>query len=139
MARSEPCYEREQQDTGLQWAGYEVESSTEDQADPRTGRSNQSGHQLHHSRDDETTGRAILCLQLSNSSVTLLEAIVPVLQNGALSTFDKNAERTGRAQVTKRQAAASGRYAGERMSVAEGNSPKSDLYSPANRPNCQKP
>jgi transcriptional regulator GlxA family with amidase domain len=30
-------------------------------------------------------------------------------------------------------------YSRRRWSVADGASPKSDLYSPANRPNCQKP
>jgi|HubBroStandDraft_4_1064222.scaffolds.fasta_scaffold166249_2 hypothetical protein len=30
-------------------------------------------------------------------------------------------------------------YSGGRASIVEGNSPNSALYSPANRPNCQKP
>jgi hypothetical protein len=30
-------------------------------------------------------------------------------------------------------------YSGERASIVEGKSPNSALYSPANRPNCQKP
>jgi 2-polyprenyl-6-methoxyphenol hydroxylase-like FAD-dependent oxidoreductase len=41
--------------------------------------------------------------------------------------------------MRKERTAVLRRYARGRPSVAEGNSPKSDLYSPANRPNCQKP
>jgi hypothetical protein len=45
--------------------------------------------------------------------------------------------RTGRSG--KNQTVALCGYPLGRPSVMDGNSPKSNLYSPANRPNCQKP